>query len=283
MNGTNVDKQEEKKFEITVKNVMRLLSALCVVFVFCPSFMVSCSGRDINVSAITAAKGVSSYGEQVVDPHPVMLICLLLPVAVLVLLFVKKFTEKKTAGIIMACSVADFAIWLIFRANVKKIAEDNYCSFKTVGWYWINLIVILLLILFSVLAVLGKMQMEKDLLTQFAAGGSREILGQMSGAVGRMSDAVGNMAKNAADNVNHKKQEEDAIGYCAKCGSPISYGCKFCVSCGTPVPESMLPEAAVAGPVAEETAGSAEKFCQNCGAKVPSDALFCESCGTKAR
>lgn len=252
MNENNVTNQEKEKFEITLKNVMRMLSILCAVFVFCPVFLVSCSGNDMNISAMTAVKGISLYEEQVVDPHPVMLICLLLPIAVFILLFLKKFSEQKTAGIIAACSIADFAIWLIFYSTVKNKAEEKHCSFETTGWYTVNLIVILLLILFSILIALKKIEMEKNLISLFSSGGGREILNQMSDTVGQMSSAVSSLAGSVADNMDQKKAKEDVIGYCSKCGSPIAYDCRFCISCGAPVPESMIAEAEAAKAAEEE-------------------------------
>ena len=83
------ERVREKKSMFTVKNVMRGLALFCIVCVFCPSFMVSCSGQNMNVSVMTAVRGVSVYGEKVVDAYPIMLICLLLPVAVLIALIVR--------------------------------------------------------------------------------------------------------------------------------------------------------------------------------------------------
>lgn len=130
---------EGKKPAVTAANVMRWLLFLCAVLFFCPSFFVSCSGKDVKVSAMTAVKGVSMYGDQVVDPHPVMLVCLLLPVAALALLYLKKFSDQATAGLAAACMVVDFIVWLVFRSAVKKIADENYCDFRTSAWYAINL------------------------------------------------------------------------------------------------------------------------------------------------
>mgnify|MGYP002513695579 CR=1 FL=1 len=84
---------KEFNLRFTVRNVLRALCALCTVFVFCPAFLVSCSGQNIKVSVMTAVGGMSAYGEKVVDPHPIMLVCLLIPVVALVLLFVKKLTD----------------------------------------------------------------------------------------------------------------------------------------------------------------------------------------------
>lgn len=247
----------------TVKNIVRVFAILCVIFVFCPSFLVSCSGEEVGVNIMTAVGGVSAYGEKVVDPHPIMLICLLIPVVVLVLTFLKKFADRKTAGIILACTAGNLIIWLIFRASVKRVAEENYCSFETTGWYVINIIVMVLTILLSLLVVLGKMGMDMDLIVVVTGGGKQATLDQMSAAVNQMSGAVtqlaGNVASNIASNMHNRGPKENVIGYCAKCGSPIEYGCKFCISCGTPVPESMIAEAEAAKRAEEEKARAEEE------------------------
>lgn len=301
MNENDVANVTENKSAFTVKRVLQVLSVLGIIFVFCPSFLVSCSGQNINVSVMTAVGGLSAYGEKVVDPHPIMLVCLLIPIAVLVLLFLKKFTDKKTAGIILICTIVDLVIWLIFRATVKKFAEENYCSFKTTGWYTINMIVMILVILLTVLVIVCKMQLDADLITAFTGGGTQNALNQMSATMSQMSNAVTQIAGNVAGNVSNKVQKENVIGFCSKCGSPIAYDSKFCISCGTPVPESMIAEAEAARKAAEEAARkeaeekarAAEEaagkesgrpmFCQQCGAKLQSDAMFCESCGTKIK
>ena len=89
MNEINNISSEKKKLSVTVKNIIRTLTFCCVILFFCPMFMVSCSDSDwgvdtdlIKVSAVTAIKGISSYGETLVSPQPVIALCLLLPVAV---------------------------------------------------------------------------------------------------------------------------------------------------------------------------------------------------------
>lgn len=291
-----------KKSVFTVKKVLRALSLVCIILVFCPSFLVSCSGETMKVNVMTAIGGVEAYGEKVVDPHPVMLLCLLIPAAVLVLLFIKKFTDKKTAAIILGGTAVDLVIWFAFRSSVKNLAEENNFEFKTTGWYVLNIIVLILIIVLTALVVASKMQMDADLVSALTGGGAQNMLHQMSSAV---TQAAGN----AASSIGNRTKKEDTIGFCSKCGSPIAYGCKFCTSCGTPVPESMIAEAEEAKRAAEEAArkeaeekarlaaeaeakkkeaeqnGFSEKerpaFCRQCGAKLGPDAMFCESCGAK--
>lgn len=166
----------EKKTRFTVKNILRILTVLCMIFVFCPAFLVSCSGQDVNVNVMTAVEGVKAYGETMVKPQPLMLLCLLLPIAVMVLLFVKKFTEKLNSTIILGCTAVDLVIWFIFRGAVKKIAEENYCTFKTMPWFVLNVIAMLLIIIVNVLILLGKMQMDTDIVVFFANGGAKEAI-----------------------------------------------------------------------------------------------------------
>lgn len=54
---------------IHVKNIIRLLSILLMVFFFVPSFMVSCAGYgNIKISAFKAMTGIKIEGESVSDP-----------------------------------------------------------------------------------------------------------------------------------------------------------------------------------------------------------------------
>lgn len=252
--------ETEKKPVVTVKNILKVLSAIVAVIVFCPTFMVSCSGQNMNVSVMTAVGGVKSHGETLVSPHPIMLIALLLPVAMLVVLFLKKFTDNKVALITTICGAVDFVIWLIFRSSVKKIAEDNMCSFKSTGWFTLNIISLIAIIVLSVLVVAKILHMQEDLLKRFSGEGAQDTLKQMSEAVGQMSDSVGQLAGNVAANVNKMRiPKEDIIGYCSKCGSPLVFDNKFCTSCGTPVPESMIAEAEAARKAAEEARIKAEE------------------------
>ena len=220
-------KKAEEKGIFQVKRILQMLSFLCIVFVFCPSFLVSCSGQKFKVSAMTAVGGVSVYGEKAVPPHPIMLLTLFLPIGIAFLLYAEKFAEKKTAAIISVCAAADLAVWLMFRGVVKRTAAENYCEFRTTGWYVLNLASILAVFLLAVLIRKGRLKLESDLSAILAAGKSHNIWRQIPSVI---------------SNVTHAQEKKNAIGFCCKCGNPITYGCKFCTACGTPVPESILAE-----------------------------------------
>ena len=259
MNEISNTSSEKKKPSITVKNVIRTLTFCCAILFFCPMFMVSCSDSDwgvdadlMKVSAVTAIKGITSYGETIVSPPPLLALCLLLPIAALIFLFIKKFTDKKTAAIVFGITVADFIIWIIFRVSVKKFADDAQCQFKTTGWYVFNIIVLLLILIFTVAVLINSLQMQTDLISIFSKKDIHNAMDQVSDTVGHFSNTMTQVAENVADNIRKKTTKEDTIGYCAKCGKPITYGHKFCSSCGTPVPESMIAEAEAARKAAEE-------------------------------
>ena len=253
MNEISNISSEKKKLSVTVKNIIRTLTFCCVILFFCPMFMVSCSDSDwgvdadlMKVSAVTAIKGITSYGETIVSPQPLLALCLLLPIAALVLLFIKKFTDKQTSAAVCGITVLDLIIWIIFRTSAKKFAEDAQCQFKTTGWYVINIIALLLILIFTVLILINRLQMQTDLMDVFSKKDIHNAMGQMSDTVGHFSNTMSQMAGNVAGNIRKRTMKEDIIGYCAKCGKPITYGHKFCISCGTPVPESMIAEAEAA-------------------------------------
>lgn len=283
---------EEKKVWITPKKIMRILSLLCIVFVFCPSFLVSCSGQEIEVDVMTAVGGMSMYGETVVEPHPIMLICLILPLVTCVLLFLKKLTSKKVALGTLVCMAVDFIIWLVFRSTVKELAEKNYCTVETTGWFYLNMVSMIAIVILSLLVLIKFIQLDTDLVACFSGGGTKASMNQMSEAINQMTSAVNTMVSNMKSDVAEK--DEDRIGYCSKCGAVLTYGSRFCISCGTEIPTDILEAAEKKKEQekaqleelpksADENNSVADKalYCQQCGAKMEEDTLYCEQCGTK--
>lgn len=243
----------------TARQIMRVLSFICIIVVFCPSFLVSCSGQSKGISVMTAVGGLSVYGETIAKPQPLMLVCLLLPAVILALLFMKKLSEKQNALIIAICGISDFVIWMIFKAVVKKIAEDHYCEFKTTGWYLLNSLALFFLILFALLILLQKLEMDTDILALLSGGGTQGAMNKMSESLAKISDSL----TKSSDSVTKASD------------SP------------TEISETQTKNSEAANDLTEKAGSHAEeeeekpKFCQECGKPLDPDAAFCKYCGTK--
>lgn len=265
--------ETSKKTVFSTKKVMRILTVICMIIVFCPTFLVSCSGQKVNVSVMTAVGGLKSMGSTVVEPHPMMLICLILPIAILVCLASKKYSESKKAIISLACAAADFVVWMIFRRAVKKVAETNYCSYKATGWFTLNTISLILLVILAVLVVIKKIQLDTDLFSALRG------VNVPHDAMNQVSSAFSNITGSVSASVN-KITKENVMGYCSKCGNTLVYGNKFCIACGEPVPESVIAGYEAAKNKKEQEK-SGKRTCSKCGALLSADSAFCASCGAK--
>ena len=264
----------------TARQIMRVLSFICIVVVFCPSFLVSCSGQSKGISVMTAVGGLSVYGESIAKPQPLMLICLLLPAVILALLFMKKLPEKQNALIIAICGISDFVIWMIFKSVVKKIAEDHYCEFKSTGWYLLNNLALFFLILFALLILLQKLEMDTDILSLLSGGGTEGAMNKMSESLAKISDSL----TKSSDSVTKRS---DSATKASDSPTEISKTETKTTDSSTEISETQTKNHEVANDLTEKAGSHAEeeeekpKFCQECGKPLDPDAAFCKYCGTK--
>lgn len=271
----------------TARQIMRVLSFICIVVVFCPSFLVSCSGQSKGISVMTAVGGLSVYGESIAKPQPLMLICLLLPAVILALLFMKKLPEKQNALIIAICGISDFVIWMIFKSVVKKIAEDHYCEFKSTGWYLLNNLALFFLILFAILILLQKLEMDTDILSLLSGGGTQGAMNKMSESLAKISDSLTKSSDSATKASDSPMKVSD---------SPTKSSDSVAKSSDSPmkspdsvakVPDSVAKSSEGANDLDSKEVSKVEekeekpKFCQECGKPLDPDAAFCKYCGTK--
>lgn len=271
----------------TARQIMRVLSFICIVVVFCPSFLVSCSGQSKGISVMTAVGGLSVYGESIAKPQPLMLICLLLPAVILALLFMKKLPEKQNALTIAICGISDFVIWMIFKAVVKKIAEDHYCEFKSTGWYLLNNLALFFLILFGILILLQKLEMDTDILSLLSGGGTQGAMNKMSESLAKISDSLTKSSDSATKASDSPMKVSD---------SPTKSSDSVAKSSDSPmkspdsvakVPDSVAKSSEGANDLDSKEVSKVEekeekpKFCQECGKPLDPDAAFCKYCGTK--
>ena len=133
----------EKKSIFSMRNIFKMLSLVCIVITFCPTFLVSCYGQKLDVSAMDLVTGISVYGEKS-DPNP-GLCCTspaALPAVIFGIMFMKSLCARKSALITMVCAGTDTAVWMIVKAAFKNAAEQYYCSFETTGSYTFNMVIL---------------------------------------------------------------------------------------------------------------------------------------------
>lgn len=231
-----VESMKESRALFTPKKIISILSIICIVFVFCPAFLVSCSDETAEIDLMTAVTGIESDGMTFVEPHPVMLLCLLIPIAILVMLITEKIEKQKIAKITLAAMLLDFVMWLSFKVKAKEIAEEYYCGIETTKWFYMNIISIALIIVLAFLIVIKVLQMDTNLHKLLSGEGRQDVINKMNSAVNQMTSTVNKMTTAAKDN------KENVIGYCSKCGSGLVSGSRFCKSCGAPISGDILAE-----------------------------------------
>lgn len=282
---SNYTNNEEKKSLFTPRMILRILSLLCIVFVFCPAFLVSCSGQEIKVDLISVVGGMTNgYGQTVVDAHPFMLVCLILPIVVLVAVCKKKLSSNTASIVSMLCMATDFIIWILFKIAVEKKAQENYCEMQVTGWFYLNMISMLLIVVLSLLVQRKMIQMDLDFMVAFSGERMQETIGKLGNVASCTANMVNKVRTTVSSNIGNN---EERIGYCSECGTLLIYGTQFCTKCGTKIPSNIIEEAErqkeerLAKQSVISEAGGRDLLCQQCGNKLDEGIRFCMQCGTK--
>lgn len=136
---------------INAKNIIRALALLLICMFFVPTFLVSCSGQEVTLSAGKIMSGIEVRGEKVLQGHPVMIFYLLLPLSLFIIWCIRSGIQEKVQNIYtIVTSGIDIVIWFILSAKVEEEAEANYCAFDTTGWFWVNILLLILVLAFGV-------------------------------------------------------------------------------------------------------------------------------------
>ena len=141
--------------EKVLKLVMRIISLVITALFFIPSCVVSCATVEIPVSGLNATIGVRYEGELVADPHVIMIVAVLLPIAMIVIL-----AQKKPSILYIIFNAIDIVVWLIFIKKAKDLAEESYCNFSVTPWYIINMLLLVANIVMAV--ILLKVESRPD-------------------------------------------------------------------------------------------------------------------------
>lgn len=239
----------------TVKRAIRIISLALIVLCMCPTFLVSCTGKTMSIGVMDLVEGIqtrefSFLGESttttISDPMPFLLVCVFIPLVTIILLFIPKLKIKISMVIVAIINMADLIIWIIMKNKVSEKCAENNCTFETTEAYTIIiccLITVLLLTAFKLVQAFSPGIMKQN------------------------RDPVSVPAVPVPD------PDEIIIGYCQKCGSPLTSDSKFCTGCGEPIPEQLL--------AAAEEAKPKVRYCIKCGTQLDADSSFCTMCGQK--
>ncbi len=274
---------------LNLRNVIRISSVLLIIFYFIPSFMVSCGGVDVNISAMNSTFGIRANGELISPANPGMIMLLILPAAILVLYCLKKYlpaalTDRIQALIGVCAAGIVMIIELAFYNSVRAQAAGY--AFKVLPGYVFTIIFTLLLIS-SFVPILVNLGTSDTPLSQLFK----------SKSPGGQAPPPGQSAQSFAP-VTPPAQEAPPVppeqGF-----TPVTPPVQETPQPAAPVQEATqpVPEAPQqAAPVSETpqpaapvqetppvTSGAAPRFCSNCGTPLTPGAKFCMQCGTQIK
>lgn len=198
MEGNN----QKSKSPATIKNIIKTIMIALIALVFCPTFLVSCSGYEIKVSAMDIVKGLEYNGRELNSGSPFYALTLLLPLTVFIILFIKRINEKTMLTILILFSFINWLVWIELYSALKKAAESSYCEFKaTFGYdlcFWLNLFSLALSIF---VASKRNVSLETDVLSVLPGNVStRSAINHVSTAVYKVSDKVSKVAEGISNN-----------------------------------------------------------------------------------
>lgn len=145
-----------------IRNILKILAMFIIIVAFCPNFLISCGGQDINISALTAVTGIQSDIRDF-DPQPVALLLFVPPVMVLILLFIKAVNARVTSVFVILFMGADIAMWFVYRHLVYKDAMeyfDGMAGFSSTGWFYANIGSMGISVILGFLVLTGVLKMD---------------------------------------------------------------------------------------------------------------------------
>lgn len=278
----------ENKTNLSGKLIIKILAVVAIVLAFCPAFLVSCSGQEVEVTVLKVATGYGSeygYGEYFLDPQPAVYVCLILPIVIIAISFLGTLKETTAAIVTMVLAGIDLIAWLLFEQGVKEFAANNYCQAESTPMYYLTLVSLIGIIVFSAL------EYTKSRKPQEA---STQKVDNMEGPLSKTSDTINSGVASASSMIQSKlstiqsklsaiqpKQATDQIKQpTVQPQQPTAQPQQPTAQPKQPTIQPKQPTIQPKQPTMN--AGSVPKasFCGKCGAKISPNCKFCPACGT---
>lgn len=149
---------------INGKNIIRVLSLILICIFFAPTFLVSCSGQEKTLSTGQIMVGIKFQGETIEQAHPMLIFYLLLPLSLFVIWCLRLGIKEKVRNIYtIVASAIDTVIWFVLSTKVEEEAKRNYCTFDVTGWFWINIVLLMVVLVFGVCLCLNVLKADTPL------------------------------------------------------------------------------------------------------------------------
>ena len=141
--------QEENKTYGSIKKstILKITSIVLAVVFFFPFFTVSCSGQSVSFSGFDLAFGKNIEGMQS-QSAPVLLILLLLPVAAVIISYLKK-SELIDKAVYAISSIICFVTLMITNNQLSQYASEHYCTATAQIGFYLSCIGHLIVIVFA--------------------------------------------------------------------------------------------------------------------------------------
>lgn len=213
--------------EKSLKKIVRIITVVLMVCFFIPTSVVSCSGQELNVTAANAMFGYATEYQQVTEPEAILSILLLIPLAVLVLTFIKRVRKNGLGIITIFAGVIMTVTWTQFKSGVENVASYYMCEVKMTGGYTISVIASVMLALMGIVCLITQ---TNSLDNQRKCSSCGSIV---SGKMAFCTKCGTKLEETVLQNTNTSE-----VGWrCSKCGMLLKEEAKFCQGCGTPKSE----------------------------------------------
>lgn len=224
-----------KKTPVKGKTVLKIFALIMEICFFLPLCTVSCSGQKLPINGLDATFGTKAMGETI-EGNILCILLMLIPIAILAVLFMKNLYEKTYAYLITgAVPLVQLIILFVFKSRIIEQAEEYSATVKFNNGFYMNIISSILVIIVS--AVMYYMIYKMDLPVVSASYGQNiQTSNQMSKKKCTSCGAMVNEDAKFCSKCGYtfeKKEENSQKVFCSECGAELNPDMQFCTECGS--------------------------------------------------
>jgi len=135
-------------------NIIRIGALLLMIFFFIPYFSVSCSNQTFSINGADITFGKDIAGQNFAG-NILMILLLLLPIAVLIITFIKKYVKFEGISAVIS-SILCIILLSVAYSSISQKASEAYAVFKAeIGFY------LAIIVNIAIIAVVGYDQFIK--------------------------------------------------------------------------------------------------------------------------